>query len=324
MPFGASTALSLVSGGTWAGHYPEHLYDSFRDPARTVSIPVEPPAVEVGLPYILGPSAERLGPFLRATCKYCEARLEHDEIFATGPGNQPQREDVLHCKRCGWWLLAWAKTNVDGLHVRANLRESIVHSFDYEATDEPMTALRQRIAQRDLDPRSLSPVQLERLVGSVFRDFFQAEVRHVGASGDGGVDLLIVAADPPIAIQVKRRTARATESPSVIRELIGALVLRDLREGILITTAGRFTDTSHAAADSASLGRHGFKVSLYALDALLDIVDSVQPPEEPWLEYVWAHHLREKDKALLSQGGRQSMLERQLNSVSSPHQDFDD
>jgi len=51
----------------------------------------------------------------------------------------------------------------------------------------------------------VDPYKLEDIAQVVFSAYYNCEIKHVGKTGDGGKDLLIVQSDDPILVQVKRR-----------------------------------------------------------------------------------------------------------------------
>jgi hypothetical protein len=97
----------------------------------------------------------------------------------------------------------------------------------------------------------LNPRKMEELVGSVFRDYYGCEVRHVGRTGDGGIDILLIEAESEVVVQVKRRISkRAAEGVSLVREVVGATLLSGRHQAAIVTT-GSFTRGSKDAAESA-------------------------------------------------------------------------
>lgn len=93
---------------------------------------------------------------------------------------------------------------------------------------------------------------MERLVQSVFRDHFQTDVKHIGKSHDGGVDLLMLLGENPYILQVKRRKSPGkTEGVSCIRELLGATLLNGGKNSIFVTTADHFSSAAKNAAQNA-------------------------------------------------------------------------
>jgi hypothetical protein len=306
-------AFTVHSVGPGPIQDPNTLYEVFDDPERSTRGPVQRVEGLAGLPYLFGPTGSKLGPFRHSRCKYCNSWLTHENPYMSPSGNAPQRLDVAICSRCGWWLLAWAKVRWEELSIdlRVKAYESVVHNFDYQIAEEPLTALRGKIAREEVDLRSLKPRQLELVVGSVFRDYMEAEVKHLGSSGDGGIDLLLVQRDDrPVVVQVKRRCDRATESPAVVRELLGAMILQGLKRGIIATTADHFGPSSRAAVESANVIREGYEVDLYAFDALTEVVKLVEPPERPWIDYAMEHHLNDSDLELRHSRDRNAFRKR--------------
>jgi restriction system protein len=77
------------------------------------------------------------------------------------------------------------------------------------------------------------------------------EVKRCGRTGDGGIDLLIINCDTPIAVQVRRRmTSQKVETVYPVREFLGACLLKGHRELIYVTTA-RFSRGAANAANEA-------------------------------------------------------------------------
>lgn len=111
--------------------------------------------------------------------------------------------------------------------------------------------------QRVLDWLStLEPSAFERLVAELLRAMGHAEVRVVGGSGDGGVDVEALAVDRwghgcRVVVQAKR-WAR-TLGRRTVDELLGVLVRRRLDHAILIVTSGFSKAARAAAADDPRL-----------------------------------------------------------------------
>jgi hypothetical protein len=135
------------------------------------------------------------------------------------------------CPKCGWWNAERTRGYVDSEWWEANtiLWEGVVFKFDLEGLDTPLTVLRRELQDRIRSIDSLTPYQMEKLVGSILRDLFDCEVRHVGGPKDQGVDLLLVDGDKKTVVQVKRRLrTKKAERVSVIREFIGAMILNEV------------------------------------------------------------------------------------------------
>ncbi len=221
-------------------------------------------------------------------CPYCRGLLEAHDFSGTSS------MAATRCKQCNWWVLRkhlWRRagrvlgSGPCGLYgstswslVKNRIHEGIVHSFDVSLLERPVLKLREHIHKRELDLRSISPKELEVVVGSVLRDHLDCRVRHVGGPGDEGIDLLLVQGKTTYAVQVKRRmNTKKAEGVAVVRDLLGSLVLGKLKRGIVVSTAQRFsTAAEHAAARTA------FKISLFDYDMLMELVDLTSSPDPPW------------------------------------------
>ena len=73
----------------------------------------------------------------------------------------------------------------------------------------------------------------------------------MGFKKDGCSELILLDSDIPVAVQVKRRLERKTESVSAIREFLGAALLRGHRRLIYATTARSYSDEAKTAAQQA-------------------------------------------------------------------------
>ena len=71
---------------------------------------------------------------------------------------------------------------------------------------------------------------------------YDCDVYHVGKSGDGGTDLIVLESDNPILVQVKRReNPNHIELVKGIREFVGTLFIENKRKGIYVSTAKGFS-----------------------------------------------------------------------------------
>ena len=94
--------------------------------------------------------------------------------------------------------------------------------------------------------------KMEELVADLLCEHFHCKAHLVGQANDGGADVILIEADEPIIIQVKRRTRNGKfESASQIRELIGATLLKDSSQCIFVTTADHFSRQAIVARDDA-------------------------------------------------------------------------
>jgi ferritin-like protein len=201
------------------------------------------------------------------------------------------RGNVLQCPRCAWWTAYYYHfASLTGKTlIEEEVCKGIVYEFDIQPMAEPLTVLRRLIAERQMSLRDLTPRQLERLVGSVFRDFMQCQVTHIGGPGDHGVDLLLVHGAQRAIVQVKRRKRQGLkEGVGTVRDLLGALLLSECKTALLVSTADDF---SCAAKDAVSVARElcAVDIELYDQQRLREVLELTQPPSRPWASAVpWA------------------------------------
>jgi hypothetical protein len=222
--------------------------------------------------------------FLKLNCPYCSGQLQYYKEYQRD-GLEWAKGDALKCLYCNWWLYCFTKNKFYPFEsFRNEFYESIVYVFDTKIVDTPITALREEIRKRKTDLRSISPKELEVLVGSVFRDYLDCRVHHIGGPSDGGIDLLISESKTPCAIQVKRRAnAKSKEGVRVVRDLLGSIVLAEVPKGIVVSTADDFSAKAKEAASSISLNRMGIQMELHNYKKVMELINITAPPEKPWL-----------------------------------------
>ena len=253
----------------------------------------------------------KLGDDLTAICKYCKGPLlkEEVELPAVPPRglltafNKRNCAVVLHCQHCGWWKLykyhGGHQSGIDGGIAHANrlyIFEGVVWDFHLDANIKAIRALRERIREKQIDLRAISPTELERLVGAILADLYGCTVHHVGGPGDGGIDLLVgVGGRKPIAVQVKRRaSATATEGVSLVRHFLGSMLLENIPRGIVVSTAKDFTaPAKDVAAKAAKL--FPVQIDLYNYDKLMELLElSRNTDGRPWLPFLKPPRLRDR------------------------------
>lgn len=195
-------------------------------------------------------------------CPYCGTQITPRTL--KGDAIYLKEINVRACETCGWWdteeslhVDQWNEFENDRTVPRYSAksvhRRAILKQFSIADIELPLSSLRDHLIRHREDIRHISPSQLEDLVGHVFRELLDCEVKHLGGPGDGGIDLLLVTGDATHAVQVKRRINSETAEPvSSIREFLGAMILNGSRNGIFISTAARFSTQARDAALLAS------------------------------------------------------------------------
>ena len=201
-------------------------------------------------------------------CPHCDSVTK--EVFATDFSkyfdDDPEYHDpcldehynlrVWNCP-CGWWdILRDGNSGHDSIDPPYSLypiwRHGILKLFDVSDQNLPIPVLRTELQKKGELLHHIHPDVMEDLVAGVFSDFFgKCSATVCGRSGDGGVDVIIVEKNKPVAIQVKRRVNPTKAEPvNLIREFIAALQLGDFTTGYYVTTSDRF---SSSATDTAKL-----------------------------------------------------------------------
>lgn len=130
------------------------------------------------------------------------------------------------------------------------------------------------------------PKGFEKFVADVFRaNYTNAEVSHVGKPGDGGIDVLLIEArGEQWLIQVKRRRSqKSSEGVSTIRDILGAMVVKGVRKGIVVSTVERFSLNARRDAVKTKTGPFGMTVELVDKDIFNKMLDPILP-DRPWLD----------------------------------------
>ena len=132
---------------------------------------------------------------------------------------------------------------------------------------------------------SCNPTRFEKFIADVFRsNYTNAEVLHVGRPHDGGTDVLLIDAEKrQWLIQVKRRESPSnSEGVGIIRDILGAMHLKGVRRGIVVSNADRFSRYAQKAAVEAEAKEYPMIVRLVNSDILDKMLDPVLP-DRPWL-----------------------------------------
>ena len=187
------------------------------------------------------------------------------------------------CAACGFFRRRVDSGLSNGDYLIPSVRE-----FDPESETPSLSHLTGEIAKHPDRLYKMEPYRFEHFVGSVFRDYFDCEVYHVGQSGDDGVDLFAIVKDEPFLIQVKRRTkSTATEGVEVVKLLFASAFGQGGNQGAVVTTAKKFSRAARSWAKTPRLADISFKIQLLDFASLMSMVNCVaskgDPP--PWVAF---------------------------------------
>ena len=220
-------------------------------------------------------------------CDYCSTKLlkVEDEIF-----QERSRRDycLWYCEYCHFWQariysdpFGECMPPPDHLAYVSKLRE-----FDTSLPDGCSEELASYIRQHPNFLHSLNPRHFERLVADVFQaNYTNAEVMHVGRPKDGGVDVLFIDAEQEEwLIQAKRRESpKHSEKVDTIRSALGTMVVKGKHNGIVVSTAKKFSRYAIQEAFAAKEGPFQMTVELVDKGILNRMLDPMLP-DRPWLD----------------------------------------
>ena len=219
-------------------------------------------------------------------CPYCSTKLLKvaDEVYQ----KDSHREYCLwYCQNCRFWQARLYsdpyRACIPPLDHWAYL--SKLRKFNKSLPDGCSEELALHIRAHPNLLYSFDPTHFEKFVADVFRaNYANAEVLHVGKPNDGGVDVLLIDAEmEQWLIQVKHReTQNIAERVGTIRDILGAMVVKGVRRGIVVSTANRFSPHAIQAAAKAKVGPYGMTVQLVDSGIFNKMLDPVLP-DRPWL-----------------------------------------
>lgn len=155
---------------------------------------------------------------------------------------------VKECENCGWWTYKSHFSEDGGCDdnrhevVSENKCYAITKKFNVDDKSIPIEVLENELRKKTELVYSIDPYKFEELCTSILKGLYDCEVHHVGKSGDGGKDIIILDSDDPILVQVKRReNPNHTELIKCVREFVGTMYIEGVRKGIYISTAKSFS-----------------------------------------------------------------------------------
>jgi restriction system protein len=184
------------------------------------------------------------------TCPICRSGV-------TLRNTRVEGEKIYVCLSCGYWAgIGFREWNFN-LHAEPLRgvvgRYSPVHPLNQAQTEYLVTHLR----RRPKDLTKISPKRAETFVMDLLSDYLGCEVRPLGGVKDGGIDGYILKGEKlGCIVQVKwRQSEEGAEGVSVVREVAGTLLARNVPNGILVSTRSRYSRDAKSEAQLVS-SRH--------------------------------------------------------------------
>lgn len=240
-----------------------------------------------------------------SNCPFCAYKLE--SIYKQVPLRKKFIDPFGHrleywgnfwiCRNCMFWMFKSFTYVPDSLlsDYYYNLAISKIQEFDNNLPVEFTSELAQILRRNPNYWHRLNPNALEVYIRDIFKaNYSNCEVIHVGKPGDRGVDVLFIdTQEKRWLIQVKRRSrSDATEGFGTLQNLLGAMVMNDSLNGILVSTVDHFS--YKVFEEAKTLKNRGFVVDLVDKGKLNRMLDAVLPTK-PWQGFIdeWEiHHKR--------------------------------
>lgn len=228
-------------------------------------------------------------------CPFCRGELK--KVFmgtqtATMGTDLYYSGDVFECSNCGWWTYKTHFSDSDDSigEIRAVYTDeryyAITKSYNVDDKSLPIEVLSNELNRKPEVLYSINPNKLEELSQTILRGVYDCEVHHVGKTGDGGIDLIVLESDNPILVQVKRRQhPNHVELVKSVREFVGTLYIEDKRKGIFISTAKKFSKGSKDVAKRLIDDRKLDYFELIDYDKLCSLI-KVTGEHKPWKKLV--------------------------------------
>ncbi|MCP4581487.1 MAG: restriction endonuclease [candidate division Zixibacteria bacterium] len=241
-------------------------------------------------------------------CPYCSSPISFDKIkdhmtkqgydskivndkIPSFSGNWCQYSlELCLCtnSNCGWWALEQIVEQLEYHRTEVEIKWGQIKTFDISSREIPIRLIRDEIKKRPNMVYSTHHDSFERLMADCLRDKFPGSfVKHVGKSGDRGIDIYCVIDDEECLVQVKRhKNGSISEGPKAIRELNGVLLREGIYKGIFISTAKRFTEAAFGELKIKMETQKPVIVELIAFDGIIDLVSRNFEKYEPWKNYI--------------------------------------
>ncbi|SEV83083.1 restriction endonuclease [[Clostridium] fimetarium] len=233
----------------------------------------------------------------RGFCPFCKIQIPdvYTNIYCRTMGVEMWSHiDIWECPECGWWefykRFSEEEDWIDKVVIKRwdTIRHAIIKKYDVSDKDLPIKALMKELEKRKDILYDIDPYKLEEVGQHVFSSYYNCEVKHVGKTGDGGVDLLLVKSDEPILVQVKRRQSpEHVELVSPIREFVGAMYLKNAKKGIFLSTAKSFSRGAKEIRKQVITERKFNYFELVNFEEFISMIDVTKTGiEKPWMGLV--------------------------------------
>jgi len=220
-------------------------------------------------------------------CPYCNSFLVEysaDEIYQ-GVRGEENLFIYKKCSSCNFWIAFLRQYDIQ--IVKGKTAISYLKKYDATANNIPIPDLLKYLQRDSNTIKTIDPYRFEKIIQEYLKqEWKDAEVIHVGKPGDGGVDILLIISDNERwLVQCKRRSKTGyVEGVETIRKLLGAMIENDNLNGIVVTTADKFSPAAISLASSDILRKFGLKVKLTDYGILKEIIPNLNV-KDPWASF---------------------------------------
>ncbi|MES2773368.1 MAG: restriction endonuclease [Bacteroidota bacterium] len=220
-------------------------------------------------------------------CPYCKSTLQQfstDDLYRNAGGDD-DGHSVWVCPVCNFWV---AHSGVSDIQtIRHFSAISVLKNYDIRDKHFPLNDLMLYLKKDSSLLKVIDPYRFEKVVAEFLRhEWKPCEVVHVGKPHDKGIDVILIISDSERwLIQCKRRgNSGAVESVDTVRKLLGTMVEHNILNGIVVTTADRFSRDAINLTQLNSLKNFGLKVKLTDFGILREIIPQIII-KEPWADF---------------------------------------
>lgn len=213
-------------------------------------------------------------PLNESNCPFCGCNYEvllgeTPNIENYGAGWRWYEDTKYECPRCGFWHhMIHCSTGHTGQ--QAFLEAAILQEFDLNNSELGLDEVATHLRRKFRDIYRLNPRRFEELVEDVFKSLGYC-TRLTQQSRDGGFDIVLLensSSGEKILVECKRYAANKMVSVSVVRQLVGVLLIEGVRKAKLVTSS-RFTKPAKEISNIIESGNSGFSLELIDGDQLL-------------------------------------------------------
>lgn len=182
------------------------------------------------------------------------------------------------CPKCGWWRSYKVDyLNDNGTSQQGNkVYTSVARKFDLRGSEVPISELRHYLAQNPEYLHEIDPYKTEKLIGAIFQDHYDCEIKYTGRSRDGGIDLFAIFGGVSYAVQVKNRRYLSNrynaEPVDAIHILHSAARVSQSTGAIFVTTAKKFSQSASLLRNQLLAAGELTEFELFDLDKTLNLL----------------------------------------------------